>query len=144
MKALAAGRTIGITSPPDMNLLCAIDPSCFGFVHALQLAVVAFVQHWRAVGGNGCLSQDGQDNLKRVGGALENRRSSEIESDVMLTQQLSGSAGFSSTRIGQGNIGPAGEPILKIPQRFSMPHQDQYGHGERSSVSYAKLRYLPW
>jgi hypothetical protein len=71
---------MGITPPPDMDLFHTIDAGHFGFVHTLQLAVMAFVQNRSAVCGNVFLSKNGQDNIKRVCGALENGRVSGIDS----------------------------------------------------------------
>ena len=103
-KAIADLR--GVYEKADINrnniedLFSAIDAGSFSFVHALQLAVVAFVQNLGAVCVNVFLSKNGQDNIERVCGALEKRRGSGIDADMLLSELLSGSTRFGATRFG--------------------------------------------
>ncbi|MOA19644.1 hypothetical protein D3C78_1400420 [compost metagenome] len=122
-------RGDGVGAAPDQHLFVAILGGGFGFIQALQRAVVAFVQApvhaHRGVHGVHGVQRDPQ----RADGALEHRRVGQVEGIAFFLQQLTGLAGLFTAGFGQVDVGPAGEAVFQIPLAFAVAHQNKFMHG---------------
>ncbi len=117
-----------IGTPPQHELLFAVLSQHLGLVLALQRTVVALVEapmpaHWdpRSTGGM-------QRHLCGADRALEQRGVEHVGQDSLLGQHGTTAFGFGASLLGQVDVDPPGEQILRVPFALPVAEQDQ-GHG---------------
>ena len=119
----------GVGTAPDQHLLVAVLGGRLGLVQALQGAVVTLVQapvhaHRGVHGIHGV-----QGDPQGADGALEHGRVGQVEGVAFFLEQFARLAGLFAARVGQVDVGPAGETVFQIPLAFAVAHQNEFMHG---------------
>ena len=70
-----------------------------------------------------------EDFLERVDGALQDRGVRHHRNDPGLAQLVPGAARLLVSRVGQRHVGPAGEPVLPIPDALPVTEENQNSFG---------------
>ena len=117
-----------IASAPNQYLCVTVFFCGLGFVQPLQSAIVPFVEapavHHRKPSAVHLV----QGVPQRVRGALQHAGVSQIKVIAFAFKQLAGVFGLGNTGFGQLYVGPAGEAVFKVPDRFSMADQYEFVH----------------
>src|SRR5436190_1786157 len=118
-----------VSAAPDLDLRIAELRCRFGLVEPLQRAVMALVE------APGFLRRDPhpvhvlEHDPQRLDGALEHGGKRKIEVIALAAQEVSGSLGLLDALFAQADVGPAGEPVLLVPDRFPVAQQNKFFHG---------------
>ena len=65
---------------------------------------------------------------QRANGPLQHRGVRDVELELLFGHQPAGLAGFRSSLLVQVDIGPAGEPVLLVPDAFAVTEEDKSIH----------------
>src|SRR5690606_25266700 len=95
-------------------------------VQSLEGAVVALIETPVTTDRDPVEAHLPQGDLGGVGGTQQKRRVENAESVPVLGHQLPRPARLFLPLLGEGDIGPAGEQVLEIPGRLTVPEQHQF------------------
>ena len=128
LETLSLGRGHIVGAAPHVHLLGAVLLGSLGLVQTLQGAVVALVQP-PVVSGRHIIPRGlivPHDNLSSPLSANQIAGVDDVKPDV--SQLKASLIRLFDALLRQIDIGPAGEAIGRIPDRLTMPNQNQSGH----------------
>ena len=126
------GRRQVIAATPTENLFLAELRGHFGLVQPLKRAIVAFVQSPRMAHRDPHQVHRLQREPQRLDGALQHRGVGAIEGEACLLEHLAGPLCFLDATLREVNVGPAGEAVFHVPDRFTVAQQNDFVHREHS------------
>lgn len=121
------GRRSVVGSAPDVDLLVAVLGGGFGFVEALEGAVVALVEAPAAFDGEPGGVEFVEDDPEGVDGALEDGGPGAVELDAGGGELSAGLAGFLDAVVAEVDVDPAGEAVLAVPVALAVAEEDEVG-----------------
>ena len=119
------GDVVG--SAPDVDLSVAVLGGGFGFVEALECAVVALVEAPASLDGEPGGVEFVEDDPEGVDGALEDGGPGAVELDAGGGESSAGFAGFLDAVVAEVDVDPAGEAVLAVPVALSVAEEDEVG-----------------
>src|SRR5690606_26653656 len=130
---------------PDENLLLAVLFRRLLPVEALEGAVVALVEPPVAADRNPMQPHLSQGDLGGVDRPQQKRGVDDPATESFLGHQAARLAALFLAGLGEGDVGPAGEHVLEIPGRLTVPEQHQFhDHDLRPPVSLSVLATRRW
>ncbi len=114
-----------VAASPDVRLFDAELRGRFGFVEALQRAVVSFIQTPAAPHRDPHLIELVERQPQRSNGAFENGRVRDIELEPFVAQRASGRARFLDTLLTEIDVGPTREAVVSIPCALTVTQQHE-------------------
>ncbi len=130
--SLQGRRRHVIAAPPQKHLLLAELRGRFGFVQPLQRAVMALVQAPGMAHRDPHQVHPLQRKPERLDGAFQHRCIRAIEDEAGLLQHLAGALRFLHAALREVHVGPAGEAVFHVPDRFTVAQQNDFMHMEHS------------
>ena len=115
-------RNIGAAAP-DVDLFIAPLLGGFGFVEALEGAVMTLVEAPGIVL-RGIDAEFAEGEVHRAVGAFEDGRESDVEVVALFLEGGAGGFGFIDAGFGKIDVGPAGEEVFEVPFGLSVTEQD--------------------
>jgi hypothetical protein len=107
-----------------MDLLIAPFRGGFGFVQALEGAIVALIKTPGIVLREIVLAKFAKAEIHRAVRPFEDGGEGNVEVVALLFEKLTGGFGFVDAGFGEVDIRPAGEEVLQIPFGLAMAEQD--------------------
>lgn len=110
---------------PDEHLLVAVLRRGIGLVETLQRAVVALVELPGFDDGQPLAIHLAEHDVEGVDRALEARSVADVKVETGFFEGSTACGGFFAARVGELNIGPAGEQVEFVPLGFSVTDKDK-------------------
>ena len=127
---LDLGRRRVVGAAPGHELLLAVLLADLRLVHALQRAVVALVQAPVALDGDPVAVGRIQGEVRGHDGAALQRGVHDIGEDAGLLHEVAALRGLLASLLGEGDVHPAGEQVLRVPVALAVAEQHEcVGHG---------------
>lgn len=110
---------------PDEHLLVAVLRRGIGLVETLQRSVVALVELPGFDDGQPLAIHLAEHDVEGVDRALEARSVADVKVETGFFEGSTACCGFFAARVGELNIGPAGEQVELVPLGLSVTDEDE-------------------
>lgn len=110
---------------PDEHLFVAVLRGGIGLVETLQRTVVALVELPGFDDGQPLAIHLAEHDIEGVNCALETRGVADVKVETGFFEGATACCGFFAARVGELDIGPAGEQVEFVPLGFSVTDKDK-------------------